>query len=129
MSMERKAQRLARQLQTPPLEDPDALVSLIAEAALELSRLDRLLHSPAIEDFLESVRLEAGHQAERWGREHDAVKEPEDWFWLVGYLCGKVLAAVRQGEFDKGLHHTISTSAVLSHWHQRIKEDRDRQQV
>ena len=94
---------------------------MFGNAADELRRLDSLLNTPSIEHFLESVRLEAAHQSERWGFEHDNAKEPEDWFWLVGYLAGKALYASRTGDRVKALHHTISVSAVMSHWHEYIR--------
>jgi hypothetical protein len=61
------------------------------------------------------------HQVERWGVDHDIGKQPEDWFWLVGYLAGKCLRAHRDGDRDKALYHTISTGAALANWHRHIK--------
>ena len=99
----------------------------------ELSRLRAELNTPHTKDFLEAVRVEAAHQRERWGAEHDAGKTPEDWFWLLGYLAGKALAAARlAGVYDidmpelaadivdKALHHTISSAACLLNWHAHL---------
>ena len=88
----------------------------------ERDRLRELLDTPLYEDFSEAVKREAAHQANRWGTKHDARKEPADWFWLIGYLAGKCLAACIAGNTDKALHHTISTAAVLCNWHKHILE-------
>lgn len=50
-----------------------------------------LLNTPETESFDLAVPLESAHQVARWGAAHDAGKSPEDWFWLIGYLAGKVL--------------------------------------
>ncbi len=50
----------------------------------EVLRLHGLLNTPRTDDFFESVRVEAAHQTERWGTEHDAGKGPPEWF---GYLA------------------------------------------
>lgn len=86
----------------------------------EIERLKTLLNSPHIDDFLESVRIEAAHQCERWGVETDTGKQPQDWFWLIGYLAGKALRAAIDGDKDKALHHTISTAAVCLNWHAQM---------
>ena len=120
----RKAQELADNLRLAAryeFSDPEVL----ADAADELERLDDLLNNPSIEDFLESVRLEAGHQQERWGQEHDDQKSPSDWRRLLDYLTGKAAAAQQEGNRDKALHHTISSAAALSQWHKRIKAESD----
>lgn len=73
---------------------------------------NQAVNSPHTADFLESVRLEALHQRERWGVEHDAGKEDSDWFWLIGYLAGKALHKP-----EKQLHHIITTAAACLNWH------------
>jgi len=85
-----------------------------------VKELEALLNTPELKDFIKAVPLEAAHQRERWGVEHDAGKEPEDWFWLLGYLAGKALAAFKIGDKEKALHHTISSAAVLANWHAAI---------
>lgn len=95
-------------------------LSMLNKAKTEIERLDDLINTPHIKDFTEAVNLEAIHQRERWGAEHDHGKAPEDWFWLVGYLAGKALHALKQGDMRKAKHHTISTSAVLNNWHSAI---------
>ena len=93
------------------------------EARLERDRLridyaclSALVDSPQTEDFFQAVRLEAAHQVTRWGSEHDAGKEPADWFWLLGYLAGKALHDVR----GKRAHHIIATAAALLNWHRAV---------
>lgn len=76
-----------------------------------------VINSPETADFIAGVPLEAAHQRERWGVDHDAGKEPQDWFWLIGYLAGKALRAASDGDVDKARHHTISTAAALANWH------------
>lgn len=73
--------------------------------------------TPELHDFVKAVVLEAQHQRARWGIEHDAGKLSTDWFWLVGYLAGKVLHALSVGDAEKAKHHTISTAATLANWH------------
>ena len=79
--------------------------------------LTRQLNTPEVEDFSRGVRLEAAHQRERWGSEHDEGKSPFDWFWLVGYLAQKAAAAAVAGDIEKAKHHTISTAAAMANWH------------
>lgn len=86
----------------------------------ENARLLALLNTPEILDFVKGVPLEAAHQRERWGSDHDAGKTPADWFWLVGYLAGKALNAHVTGNTEKALHHTISTASALCNWHAAI---------
>ncbi|TCS37452.1 hypothetical protein EDC30_104256 [Paucimonas lemoignei] len=89
----------------------------LAAARAEASRLKNLINTPHTDDFVEAVKLEAAHQQERWGSAGDAGKSPQDWFWLIGYLAGKSLAAFIRGDQGKGLHHIISSAAALLNWH------------
>jgi hypothetical protein len=87
----------------------------------EIDRLRAKLNTPELHDFAAGVVSEAQHQRHRWGVEHDGGgKAPQDWFWLIGYLAGKALAAHIAGNDDKALHHTISTAAALANWHSAI---------
>jgi len=70
------------------------------------------LNTPEVVDFVKAVNLEAAHQRERWGSEHDSSKTDADWFWLVGYLVGKALHKP-----EKRLHHLITAGAALANWH------------
>lgn len=94
--------------------------------AREVVRLNGLINTPSIDGFLDAVRLEAAHQCERWGVDNDAGKEPADWFWLLGYLAGKALAAAIAGNKDKALHHSISTAAACLNWHAHLSGARTR---
>jgi hypothetical protein len=91
-----------------------------ADVKAEHSRLYALLNTPELTDFPKAVVLEAAHQRERWGSQHDEGKTPEDWFWLTGYLAGKALHSLKFGDVQKGLHHIITTAAVLSNWHAQL---------
>ena len=105
---------------------------LLAEAAAEITRLNVFLNTPMFVIFADAVKTEAAHQIERWGTPHDRAKEPQDWFWLIGYLAGKALRAhldMVQAKNDnlptfehrkKALHHTISSAAALLNWHSYI---------
>lgn len=95
------------------LEDYDVLRE-------RLNSAERLLNTPEIFDFTRAVVLEAQHQRGRWGSDHDSGKQPSDWFWLLGFLAGKALAAHVAGNTEKALHHTISSAAVLANWHAAI---------
>ncbi len=96
-------------------------------AVLELVRAERkrvleeALNTPEVEDFDKAIPLESAHQNKRWGVEHDATKEPEQWFWVVGYLAGKALCAFKSGDLEKAKHHCISTAALLRNWHAHIR--------
>jgi hypothetical protein len=96
--------------------DSRACGPLLRAAIDELERLHALINEPHTHGFLDGVELEAAHQRERWGTEHDAGKTPADWFWLVGYLAGKALHAVIAGNLEKAKHHMITTAAALNNW-------------
>ena len=87
----------------------------------ECLRLQALINTPELEQFLSASHIEAVHQVERWGTAGDRAKRPADWFWLVGYLAGKALHAAVDGNQDKAKHHCISTAAALYNWHCAIK--------
>ena len=89
-------------------------------AQAEVRELREKLNTPELIDFSAAVVLEAAHQRERWTSTHDAGKEPQDWFWLLGYLAGKALKAHASGDTEKALHHTISSAAALANWHAAI---------
>lgn len=86
-------------------------------AVAERDRLHAAINTPELVDFGKAVHIEAVHQRERWGSEHDAGKEPQDWFWLIGYVAGKALHAAITGNIEKLLHHIITTAAVCNNWH------------
>lgn len=82
----------------------------------ENARLKDLVGRPYVGAWTDEIIVEAAHQRDRWGANHDHGKAPEDWFWLIGYLAGKCLAAHKVGDAEKAHHHTVSTAAVLAHW-------------
>lgn len=89
----------------------------------EVERLRSVLNTPELQDFSKAVVLEAAHQRERWGSNHDSGKEPADWFWLLGYLGGKALSSAIAGDVDKAKHHTISSAAAMANWHASLNGD------
>lgn len=89
----------------------------LAQLRAEVARLTAVLNTPELHDFASAVVLEAAHQRERWAADHDSGKQPSDWFWLLGYLSGKALAAALAGDVAKALHHCISSAAALANWH------------
>jgi hypothetical protein len=90
-------------------------VNNATEAAAELRA--QIVNAPETADFMAGVPVEAAHQRERWGSEHDAGKSPFDWFWLIGHLAQKAADAAVRGDLTKAKHHTISTAAALANWH------------
>ena len=79
----------------------------------ELHTLKALLNTPETEDFDKGVQFEATHQIQ-------AGKQPEDWFWLCGYLAGKALSSFKAGDVEKAKHHCVTTAAVMRNWHKAI---------
>jgi hypothetical protein len=97
-----------------------------ARAEAENERLRALVNTPELNDFSKGVVLEAQHQRDRWGVDHDAGKSAFDWFWLIGYLAQKAADASVRGDADKAKHHTISTAAALANWHAALNGDHAR---
>lgn len=81
---------------------------------VELQRVLAELNTPETMDFIKGIQLEAVHQRERWGPDHDVNKTDADWFWLIGYLVGKALHIP-----EKRTHHLITAGAALANWHTR----------
>jgi hypothetical protein len=104
----------------PVFKELDELRTQLSQAKLEVERLNSLLNTPETGDWFEGAKLEAAHQIERWGADHDVGKTPWDWFWLIGYLSQKAAAAASDGDTDKAKHHTISTAAALLNWHRHL---------
>lgn len=119
---------------------------LKAEAADGL-RLRELINTPELLDFAKAVPLEAVHQRERWGIEHDGGKSPEDWYWLIGHLAGRALGHHKEAERliaqqkagyqisiadgtpiaesiahhrEKAVHHCITSAAACANWHAAV---------
>lgn len=95
------------------------------EARANLAEASRVWDGPETGDWLDGVRKEAAHQVARWGVAHDDGKEPGEFFWTLGYLANKALAAVLAGDAEKARHHTISSGALLLNWHARLSGHAD----
>lgn len=95
----------------------DEIVAILRELAEWKSRAiaaEAKINTPHTTDFMEAVAIEAAHQRDRWGTDHDAGKTDADWFWLLGWLSGK---AVHATDDQKRLHHIITTAAACLNWH------------
>lgn len=86
----------------------------------EIRRLEALVNSPETENFLEGVKLEAVHQQERWGAEHDEGKSAVDWVFLIGHLLTKASLAFLSGDTEKAKHHIITSAAACRNWHAQV---------
>lgn len=120
----RTAQILVNALRQCSLEGY-GLGELIERAAVELERQDNLLNTPSVMNFLESVQLEVAYQDESKQTQYDEFKVPEEWFWTVSYLMHKAVIAQLDSDLEKTLHHTISSAAVLSKWHDKVLKDKE----
>lgn len=83
-----------------------------------------LINSPQTTNFMEAVRVVAGHLVRYWGSERDASKRPEDWITLIVDLLGKASKAHFDGDRDKLLHHVITLAAICLNWHRNMMEMR-----
>lgn len=101
-------------------------LEVLESALLEVRELRALINAPRTDEFFEAVRIEAAHQVERWGVEHDAGKRPEDWLTLYTYLLGKAAKAHFDGDSDKLLHHIITVAAVALNWHRNATGENTR---
>lgn len=99
---------------------PAAPTEMQARDQAELTRLRALVNNPELHDFSKGVVLEAAHQRERWGPNHDSGKSAPGWFWLIGYLAQKAMVSQGAGDTAKALHHTITTAAACANWHAAI---------
>ena len=105
----------------PPLPVYDTKGKSRPDLVVEIRRLENLLGMPLVSDFLPAVEREAAHQLWRWGEGHDGQKEPDDWFWTLGYLAGKALSAHRGEKIDAAKHHLVTSAALLLHWFRRVR--------
>lgn len=83
----------------------------------EAKRLKAQIDTPHTENFFLAVKLEAAHQRERWGSDHDEGKTPEDWLWLIAYLSTKASQASRYKDKEKYFHHIITCAAACANWY------------
>lgn len=93
-----------------PLEAKDA----------EIARLRALLNNPQVKEFFAAVEVEAAHQREKWGENHDAGKDLGDWSLLFQYIMGKQAQAVYDQNWPKYLHHLITLAAICSNAHRAL---------
>src|SRR3954465_5975823 len=100
--------------------DIEQVYSRLDQALAEIDRLKAMLNTPELVDFAQAVVLEAVHQRQRFGAEHDAGKTAADWFWLIGYLAQKAMMSAIAGDQDKALHHAITTASALANWHAQL---------
>lgn len=96
-------------------------VDQVTTVQQERDALLEQINSPVTEEFILGTRNEIVHQVHRYGTVHDRAKEPQEWYFLLGYLAGKILRAQIDGDREKALHHTISSAAMLGNWHTHIK--------
>lgn len=92
----------------------------LGKKTTRIEQLEGMINTPVTDNFMLGIRLEAAHQIERFGAEHDAGKHPSDWFWLLSWLSGKALHAAEHGDIEKAKHHTISSAAMLLNWHRHL---------
>src|SRR5687768_16259220 len=71
---------------------PEAEYQRLLAAERDRDRLHALINTPELVDFLRGMQVEAVHQVERHGVDHDAGKTPGDWHWLVAHLAGRALS-------------------------------------
>lgn len=112
-------------MQSEGLNKKADIAAELAYRDVRIAELESILNTPEFFDFIKAVPLEAAHQLNRWGSEHDAGKSALDWFWLIGYLAQKAATAQIAGDMNKALHHTISTAAALSNWHSQMLGNSD----
>jgi len=98
----------------------DASADRIRTLEARVAELEALINTPETADFMKGLPLEAAHQIERWGADHDAGKNAWDWFWTCGYLAQKAAAAMAGGDLEKARHHTITTAALMLNWHRQL---------
>lgn len=115
---------LANAMQNLLLLEMHSLNHAYGEIMLQVEELRQERDNPGVLNFLSDAQKEAWHQRERWGEEHDAGKTDLDWFWTLGFLSQKAAQAAILEDYDKALHHTISSAAMLANWHERLKRRR-----
>jgi hypothetical protein len=93
-------------------EQRDALARVCAE----LRRLDCEIRGAETSDFFKGAIHEVVYQQELHAID-DARKDPQDWFWTLGYLAGKALRAQTDGDAAKFHHHAITCAALCANWH------------
>jgi hypothetical protein len=90
--------------------------------------IKKRLDTPELLDFLEAMKIEAAHQQERW-KGTDPLKDDPDWYWLIGWLGGKVITDPHEADDQRSvqerkLHRIITVAAAAYNWHSSVKERR-----
>lgn len=101
----------------------EQLETQVADRNARILHLEGLINTPHTDDFMQALRIEAAHQIERWGIEHDAGKRPEDWLALLVFLLGKATGSHYSGDIDKLKHHIITASAACLNWFRALTGD------
>jgi hypothetical protein len=89
-------------------------------ALSDLAAIEARVNTPRADEFFGAVSMEAAHQIQRWGADHDAGKRTEDWITLYTYLLGKAAKAYWSGDQEKLKHHVITAAAVSLNWWRRL---------
>lgn len=104
--------------------DADLVMGEIARRLLQVEKerdsLRDLINTPEIRDFIEGVKIEAAHQTNKWGPDHDRRKHPGDWSMLLDKIKGKQCQAWWDGDLDKLQHHLITMAAICANYHKCI---------
>lgn len=98
---------------------------LLDDERTDYLRLKALVMHPELHFFADGVIAEAVHQSERWGKKHDAQKEPTDFVFLVGFLLGKAIEAIKKHDHDRARHHCIAAGAVVFQMFDRLRSDNE----
>lgn len=104
--------------------NPEGVVSCgheVTAAHKRIQELETLINTPLVDNFIKALPLEAAHQQERWGTDHDVGKTQFDWIFLIGHLATRAAMKFTEGNREKALHHTITTAAVCLNWHRHMQ--------
>lgn len=89
----------------------------------ENERLEALINSPEVNNFLEGVKIEAAHQTEKWGSEDEENKPPHHYILVFSKLLGKLAQAIFDGNTEKFKHHLITMAAACHNCHRQISKE------
>ncbi len=81
---------------------------------------NQLINTPEVEDFMNGVKIEAVHQTEKWGADHEESKYPHDYSLVLDKLKGKQALAIWDRNIEKYKHHLITMAAVCHNIHRQI---------
>ena len=91
----------------------DAALESQRDAMSERDRLFLLINTPRTDDFFEAVRIEAAHQVERWGVEHDD---------LDGVGIDTIASQIRAGAWKgEQVMHGLSPEEEIDYWRMRAR--------